>query len=273
MSSTAPGERAVPFVSHVPSPNFEPRPPSAIIDLIVLHYTGMQDGPTALARLTDPSPVAGRYPGPWQAPQTPALTPLGRVSAHYLIDTDGRIFALVDEACAAWHAGTSSWRGKVGLNASSIGIELVNGGHDFGLPPYPERQIECLIELLRDIIDRRGLGRHSVVGHSDIAPMRKDDPGEHFPWSLLEAAGVADRLVSTTHDRTTILRAGDQGPAVRTLQLLISRAGYDVRPSGEYDLSTAAAVRAFQRRRRRELVSGETDRETLALLEAAAGKG
>ena len=122
-----------------PSPNFDMR--TRAIDLVVLHYTGMQDADTALARLTDPAPVAGKFPGPWQKEETAPDAPLPRVSTHYVVDETGGIFRIVEEEARAWHAGVSSWRGEGDVNSRAIGIEIVNGGHDFGLPDYPPAQV------------------------------------------------------------------------------------------------------------------------------------
>lgn len=151
----------------------------------------MQSAEIALSRLTDPAPVAGLYPGPWQDPSIDPATPLGRVSAHYVVDEDGVLYRLVDEEKRAWHAGASSWEGRTDTNDRSIGIEIVNGGHDFGLPDFPDAQIDAVIKLLKDILARRGLSASRVVGHSDVAPGRKLDPGEKFPWARLAEFGVA----------------------------------------------------------------------------------
>ncbi|MDQ2861504.1 MAG: N-acetylmuramoyl-L-alanine amidase, partial [Pseudomonadota bacterium] len=142
-----------------PSPNFDAR--SAPPDMIVLHYTGMKTGEAALARLTDPA---------------------SRVSAHYLIEEDGRLYALVDEARRAWHAGVAAWGGTTDINGASIGIELVNPGHEFGYRPYPGQQIGMLIDLLADIRSRWTVPDSRILAHSDVAPARKQDPGELFPW-------------------------------------------------------------------------------------------
>lgn len=174
-----------------PSPNFDAR--ARAVDLVVLHYTGMQGTEIALARLTDAAPVAGKYPGPWQAPDLDPSTPLGRASAHYVVDETGLIYRLVAEEHRAWHAGVSSWDGESDVNSRSIGIEIVNGGHDFGLPEFPLVQVDAVIALLRDILARHGLAPSRVVGHSDVAPGRKQDPGEQFPWKRLAEASVAAR--------------------------------------------------------------------------------
>ncbi len=155
-----------------PSPNFDAR--TRPIDLVVLHYTGMQDAEIALARLTDPAPVAGRYPGPWQSDDVEADAPLSKVSVHYVVDEAGQIYSLVPEEHRAWHAGVASWDGDGDVNARSIGIEIVNGGHDFGLPDFTDAQIDGVIGLLKDIFERwPQLNATRVVGHSDVAPARK----------------------------------------------------------------------------------------------------
>ena len=149
-----------------PSPNFDNRvsPP----DMIVLHYTGMRTGDEALARMTDPE---------------------AKVSAHYMIEEDGRLYSLVSEERRAWHAGVSFWKGATDINAASIGIELVNPGHEFGYRAFPDAQIEALIELMDDIRSRWTVPESRILGHSDVAPARKTDPGELFPWKRLAQAG------------------------------------------------------------------------------------
>src|ERR1700712_4688040 len=149
-----------------PSPNFDER--TSPVSMLVLHYTGMADAASAIARLTDPE---------------------AKVSAHYLIAEDGQIVRLVDETKRAWHAGRSHWRGIDNINSASVGIELVNPGHEFGYRPFPEAQIEALIPLVANIVQRHGITRGNVVGHSDIAPTRKQDPGELFPWNRLARRG------------------------------------------------------------------------------------
>lgn len=228
-----------------PSPNFDSRGGRAI-DLVVLHYTGMQDCETALRRLSDPAPKAGDYPGPWQAADIDPATPLARVSAHYVVGEGGEVYRLAPEAARAWHAGMSSWEGQSDTNARSVGIEIVNGGHDYGLPPFLEPQIEAVIALLRDILARNGLTPARVVGHSDVAPARKLDPGEHFPWKRLADAGVA------IWPRAGAAPVADSAAALATL-------GYNAS-----DLS--AALRAFQRRFRQARIDGLADDETRALI-------
>jgi N-acetylmuramoyl-L-alanine amidase len=150
-----------------PSPNQNARPGG--VDMLILHYTGMKTAAEALARLCDPA---------------------AEVSAHYMIDEDGTIYALVPEHRRAWHAGISYWRGRENLNDVSIGIEIVNPGHQWGYRPFPERQIDALAELCRAILSRHPIPPENVVGHSDVAPDRKQDPGELFPWRHLAAQGI-----------------------------------------------------------------------------------
>ncbi len=217
-----------------PSPNFNER--LHPLDMLVLHYTGMEDGPTALARMRDPS---------------------AEVSAHYMVEEDGAVHVLVDEQARAWHAGRSQWRGDEDLNSRSIGIEIVNGGHDFGLPEYPAPQIEAVIELCRAILGRWSIPQTRIVGHSDIAPDRKDDPGELFPWRRLAEHGVGlwpDAPADVELDQSAIADA-------------LAQIGYSTANTNE---GQQALVRAFQRRWRPRDVSGEADPETRALLSAVA---
>ena len=149
-----------------PSPNFDARvrPP----DMIVLHYTGMPTGEAALAKMCDPA---------------------AKVSAHYMVEEDGRIFSLVPEERRAWHAGKSFWKGETDINAVSVGIEVVNPGHEFGYRPFPEAQIEALADLIADVRSRWTIPDARILGHADVAPARKEDPGELFPWKQLAEAG------------------------------------------------------------------------------------
>ncbi|MGE0739905.1 MAG: N-acetylmuramoyl-L-alanine amidase [Hyphomonadaceae bacterium] len=241
-----------------PSPNFDAR--TRPIDLVVLHYTGMQDAAIALARLTDPAPVAGNYPGPWQSPDAPADAPLSRVSAHYVVDEAGAIYSLVAEEHRAWHAGAASWEGEGDINSRAIGIEIVNGGHDFDLPEFPATQIDAVIELLRDIFGRwPELKPPRVVGHSDVAPERKADPGEKFPWARLAEAGVS---IWPEHVATQL----DDDDPVTDIQQHLALFGYAVKQTGYMDPPTKAALTAFQRRFRPGNVDGIADEETRYLL-------
>jgi N-acetylmuramoyl-L-alanine amidase len=242
-----------------PSPNFDAR--NRAVDLVVLHYTGMQDGQTALARLTDAAPVASKFPGPWQDKNLTPEAPLGRVSAHYVVDEDGTIYRIVPEHKRAWHAGASSWKGEGDVNARAIGIEIVNGGHDFGLPDFPDVQIDAVIALLKDILARNKLDASRVVGHSDVAPDRKLDPGEKFPWKRLADAGVA--LWPSTPAPALEPASGE---AISRMQQQLAAFGYDVSQTGAVDAATRNALAAFQRRFRPSLIDGVPDAETTALL-------
>ncbi len=233
-----------------PSPNFDARrsPP----DMIALHYTGMQTGQAALDRLCDPE---------------------AKVSAHYLVEEDGRIFRLVPEERRAWHAGVSYWKGERDCNAASIGVEIVNPGHEFGYRPFPRAQVQAVIDLLDDIRQRWDVPDLRIVGHSDIAPDRKQDPGELFPWKRLAEAGHG-LWAEPAIPPGAPLSIGDEGPGVFALQAGLTRLGYDSAPSGRYDQNTSTVVTAFQRHWRPDNVSGVADGETrarlMAILRAAA---
>jgi len=225
-----------------PSPNFDQRraPP----DMIVLHYTGMESGEAALQRLCDPE---------------------AKVSAHYMIEQDGRIFQLVPEARRAWHAGVSFWKGERDVNGASIGIELVNPGHELGYPDFPEMQVEALIGLLDAIRGRWTVPNGRILGHSDVAPGRKVDPGEKFPWKRLALDGHG-LWIEADPAPGAPLGIGDEGAGVFALQAGLTRMGYDSAPSGQYDEHTLSIVTAFQRHWRPERVDGIADGETRARL-------
>jgi N-acetylmuramoyl-L-alanine amidase len=225
-----------------PSPNFNARtgPP----DMILLHYTGMPTGEAALARLRDPA---------------------AKVSAHYLVEEDGRVFALVPEERRAWHAGVACWRGERDINGVSVGVEIVNPGHAFGYRDFPEPQVAAVIALLDDIRGRWTVPDARILAHSDVAPDRKEDPGERFPWKRLAEAGHG-LWVEPPPAPGAPLKLGDEGPGVFALQAGLTRLGYDSAPSGAYDAATAAVVRAFQRHWRPSLVDGAADGETRARL-------
>ena len=227
------------------SPNHGERRGVAAPDMIVLHYTGMESAEAALACLADPAT---------------------EVSSHYLVHTDGRVIQLVPEARRAWHAGESSWQGETDINSRSIGIEIVNPGHEFGYPDFPVRQIEAVIVLCRDIVARHGIRADHVLAHSDLAPMRKQDPGEKFPWPRLYRAGVGHWVKPTAIRKGPALARGDRGEAVAALQTMLARYGYGVAVTGEFDEATAAVVAAFQRHFRPARVDRIADRSTLTTL-------
>jgi N-acetylmuramoyl-L-alanine amidase len=213
----------------VPSPNCDER--SLPVTMVVLHYTEMADAETALARLTDPE---------------------AKVSAHYLISEAGEVIRLVDEAKRAWHAGVSFWRGIRDVNSASIGIELDHPGHALGYREFSDAQFSALVPLLARIVEEHGIPRANVVGHSDVAPARKIDPGELFPWDRL--AGY--KLCLARPDK---LEAGDPFDNDAAFYLALERFGYDVTDGHK-------AVEAFQRRWRPEKIDGEVDGQVRAIL-------
>jgi N-acetylmuramoyl-L-alanine amidase len=231
-------------VIDAPSPNFDAR--TAPPDMAVLHYTGMASGEAALERLRDPA---------------------AKVSAHYLVEEDGRIFRLVDEARRAWHAGLSFWRGERDINARSIGIEIVNPGHEWGYRAFPAPQIDAVIGLLDSIRGRWTIPDACILGHSDVAPDRKQDPGELFPWARLAGAGHG-LWAEPAPAPGDPLQEGDQGVGVFALQAALTRLGYDCAPSSVYDEKTRAVVIAFQRHWAPHRVDGVADGATRARLMA-----
>lgn len=215
-------------IIETPSPNFDDR--TLPISMIVLHYTGMQDMASAVRRLTDPA---------------------ARVSSHYVVAEDGQVLRLVSEEKRAWHAGRSHWRHIEDVNSASVGIEIVNPGHEFGYRPFAEEQIDALVPLVHDIKQRYGITRGNVVGHSDVAPRRKQDPGELFPWNRLARLRLA--LPRPTRNLMDPMWT-DAG-----FLIALERFGYDVSDH-------LAAVVAFQRRFRPELIDGEIDGECRCIL-------
>ena len=236
----------------VPSVNCGQRLAGRVPDMILLHYTGMLDAHAALRRLCSPD---------------------SKVSSHYLVFEDGRIVQCVPESERAWHAGTSSWAGETDINSCSIGIEIANPGHDFGYPDFPSRQIAAVIALCRGIIARRGIRPERVLAHSDVAPSRKQDPGEKFPWRLLSDSGVGLWVPPARIDQSTPASLeGMDGEAVLELQRDLAAYGYDVPVTGEYDAVTRDTVTAFQRHFRPGRVDGKADDSTLKTLAALREK-
>ena len=211
-----------------PSPNWDER--QLPVSMVVLHYTGMRDAREALERMCDPQ---------------------AKVAAHYMIDEDGTVTRMVDEDKRAWHAGRSYWRGLTDINSASVGIELVNPGHEFGYRAFPDAQMEGLIPLLHAIVKRYKMPFANIVGHSDVAPSRKEDPGELFDWERLAALKLA-------LPRPTVIMPSPY-PNDGAFYLALERFGYDIADG-------LAAVRAFQRRWRPETIDGVIDGECSAIL-------
>ena len=211
------------------SPNFDDRLSETSVDMLVIHYTGMKSSKVALNRLCDPQ---------------------AKVSAHYFLDEDGTRIHLVDEEKRAWHAGDSSWRGLRDVNERSIGIELVNPGHENGYRDFPKAQMTALIELILDILSRHSIPARNVVGHSDVAPIRKMDPGERFDWAGLAVEGIGlwpNEGVEVDHNTD--------------LTALLAEYGYDIS-------DPVLAITAFQRHFYPENVNKRPDLETLGRLKS-----
>ena len=246
-------------ITELRSPNHDARPEGMPIDMLVLHYTGMPTGQAALTRLRDAS---------------------SKVSAHYVIEEDGRIFHLVQEQRRAWHAGVACWRGHRDINGRSIGIELVNPGHEFGYREFPRAQMAALESLARAIVARHRIPPRNVVGHSDVAPERKDDPGELFDWERLAGAGIGAwpklgggwffrrRRVVETFD----FGPNDRHKKIADVQQMLATWGYDVPTKGVLDTHTTRVLVAFQRHFRPENIDGRLDGDTASRLAALVGQ-
>jgi N-acetylmuramoyl-L-alanine amidase len=239
----------------IASPNHGERLRFVRPDSVILHYTGMPTGAEALAWLCNPT---------------------SEVSSHYFVWEDGRVVQLVAENRRAWHAGRSHWKGEADLNSASIGIEIVNPGHSelfdaVELPSFPDIQIESVIVLLRDICARNFIAPERVLAHSDIAPARKRDPGEKFPWESLWRAGIGHWTDPAPIEGGPVFGRGQESPAIRALQTLLALYGYGVELTGVYDGQTQAVVAAFQRHFRPGRVDGAPDTSTIATLRALIG--
>lgn len=219
-------------IRDLPSPNHDDRPDGVPVDTLILHYTGMRSGAEAIARLRDPA---------------------ARVSSHYVVEEDGAVFRLVPEERRAWHAGVSHWRGHTLLNGRSVGIEIVNPGHEWGYRPFPALQMAAVCELCLDLVARHPIPARNVVAHSDIAPDRKEDPGELFDWEGLARNGIG-------------LWPERDAPAEGDPLTLLGTIGYRT------DLPLPVLLRAFQRHWRPERVDGIADAGTLARLAAVAAR-
>lgn len=206
------------LIHHYQSPNFDERSNPQCLDLIIIHYTGMEKVKEALTRLCDP---------------------LAKVSAHYLIDQKGKCYQLVDDQKRAWHAGVSYWQGIRDINGISLGIELDNGGYDGGLPFFPEPQIQALLSLLTCLSQKYHINKKKIIGHSDVAPLRKMDPGELFPWFTLYQHGFGLWPASTSQQAVP--------QSILEVQKILRGIGYDCPLNGIIDHQTEAVIQAFQR--------------------------
>ena len=230
-----------------PSPNHDARPPDTPIDTLVLHYTGMPTGAVALTRLCDAS---------------------AKVSAHYLVEENGRVFRLVADERRAWHAGIAYWRGHRDINARSIGIEIVNPGHEFGYRKFPVQQMAAVRDLSRDLMRRHPIPARNVVAHSDVAPERKEDPGELFDWAYLAGKGVGLWPKPNATTRLREFAAGERDRAIADAQAKLNEWGYEVPTHCLLDSKTERVLVAFQRHYRPSRFDGRLDAETVAILDA-----
>ncbi|OLP61289.1 N-acetylmuramoyl-L-alanine amidase [Xaviernesmea oryzae] len=232
--------------AHVaPSPNHGERIGFAAPDRIILHYTGMTTGQGALDWLRNPE---------------------SQVSCHYLVHEDGRIDQLVPESRRAWHAGKSLWKGLDDNNSASIGIEIVNAGHPGGLPDYPDAQITAVAELCRDCVNRWSVAPEMVLAHSDIAPIRKVDPGEKFPWKNLYLTGVGHWVEPVPVGGGRFFQRGDRGQPIEAIQSMLALYGYGIDVTGDFCERTEGVIAAFQRHFRPEKIDGIADSSTLETL-------
>ena len=231
----------------IPSANYGERNKGRLADMILLHYTGMPDVEGAIAQL---------------------CTPGTDVSAHYIVLEDGRIVQCVPEAKRAWHAGVSFWAGEEDINSCSIGIEIINRGHDWGYPDFPLRQIAAVIALCRGIMLRRKVPSHRVLAHSDVAPARKKDPGEKFPWHSLANSGVGHWVQPAPIVRGESLQLGTISDDVMNMQTAFARYGSKCPVPAPMSAATMEVVTAFQRHFRPERVDGVADHSTMTTLHA-----
>ena len=230
-------------IIETPSPNHDER--TLPITMLVLHYTGMETGDAASIRLRDKN---------------------AKVSAHYMVHEDGQIDRLVQDDKRAWHAGVSYWDGQSNINSASIGVEIVNGGHDFGLPDFPDTQIKSVIQLCKVLKAKHAISDHNIIGHSDIAPDRKQDPGEKFPWARLADSDVGIWPDIKTSDQTILFAENDEDAYVKVCQRGLAYLGYGVPFSGIMDAQTQLVAAAFQRRYRPSKIDGFLDMQTIEIL-------
>lgn len=228
-----------------PSPNHGDRAGGRRPDMIILHYTGMPSGDQALSWLCSEE---------------------SQVSSHYFVHEDGCVVQLVPEDRRAWHAGKSSWAGEIDINSCSIGIEIANPGHPGGLPAYPSAQVEAVVELCRDCGERWQIRPERVLGHSDVAPIRKVDPGENFPWEKLYLEGIGHWIDPTQISGGRFFQFGESGQPIEALQSMLSLYGYGIEITGTFCERTKGVVEAFQRHFRPQLVDGIADFSTIDTL-------
>jgi N-acetylmuramoyl-L-alanine amidase len=233
-------------IERVSSPNFGKRAEGKRIDTLILHYTGMASAERALRWLCDPE---------------------SSVSAHYFVFEDGRVVQLVDEQDRAWHAGKSFWAGETDINSCSLGIEVANPGHEYGYRPFPDGQIDAVTRLCRDLVRGHPIPPERVLAHSDVAPMRKEDPGELFPWGRLHEAGIGQYIEPAPIVTGRVLQTGDRGEAVADLKRRFRGYGYGLADHAEFDEEMAAVLRAFQRHFRPQRIDGIADPSTVATLD------
>lgn len=252
---TFPADTALDCAVH-PAANHEARAPGEVIDMLIVHYTGMPDAQVALDWLCAAE---------------------SRVSCHYMVFEDGRIVQMVPEDRRAWHAGKAFWRGHRDINSRSIGIEVANPGHEHGYVPFTAAQMQAVTGLARDIVGRHAIAARNVLAHSDVAPTRKCDPGELFDWAGLYKNGVGHWVKPEPLGAGRFFQPGDGGAPVAALQAMLALYGYDIAENGRFDEAMQAVVGAFQRHFRPERVDGIADQSTITtlhrLLKALAGEG
>lgn len=234
---------ALPIVD-LPSPNHDARPDDVPVDMLILHYTGMKSAQDAIDRLRDPA---------------------AKVSSHYIVDEDGSVLRLVPEDRRAWHAGVSHWRGHTALNGRSIGIEVVNPGHEWGYRDFPILQLAALCDLCLTILARHPIPARNVIAHSDVAPERKEDPGERFDWQGLAENGVG--LWPSGAPDIGNLGAIRDSIRLRPVRAALTEIGYRVMPEGGLDPALSSVLRAFQRHWRPQAITGQADDGTLIRLQ------
>jgi N-acetylmuramoyl-L-alanine amidase len=227
------------------SPNVGARREGARIDILLLHYTGMKSAEAARDWLCNPA---------------------SKVSCHYLVDGKGGITQMVDEGLRAWHAGHSCWKGTEDINSASIGIEIQNTGHVLGYEEFPGHQMDAVIALCTEITGRHDIPAAHVLAHSDVAPLRKIDPGEKFNWRLLYEHGIGHWIEPQSIGTSADLKAGDRGENVLALQERLKSYGYGIACDGVFGKETKAVVQAFQRHFRPSCVDGVADASTVATL-------